>query len=32
MKLLICELFGSTELIKNEGVFAGQSCGIKYSV
>jgi ribosomal protein S4E len=32
MKQLTCEMCGSTELIKNEGVFVCQSCGTKYSV
>lgn len=32
MKQLTCELCGSTDLIKKEGVFICQSCGTKYSV
>lgn len=32
MKRLICEMCGSTDLIKQEGVFVCQSCGCKYSV
>lgn len=32
MKKLACELCGSVDLIKNEGVFVCQSCGSKYSV
>lgn len=32
MKSLACEMCGSTNLIKNEGVFVCQSCGTKYSV
>lgn len=32
MKQLKCEMCGSTELIKQEGVFVCQSCGCKYSV
>lgn len=32
MKQLTCDLCGSTDLIKNEGVFVCQSCGSKYSV
>lgn len=32
MKQLVCEMCGSTELIKQEGMFVCQSCGIKYSV
>ena len=32
MKRLVCEMCGSTELIKQEGVFVCQSCGCKYSV
>ena len=32
MKRLVCEMCGSTELIKQDGVFVCQSCGCKYSV
>ena len=32
MKALTCEMCGSTNLVKNEGVFVCQSCGTKYSV
>lgn len=32
MKKLICEMCGSSELMKQEGVFVCQSCGTKYSV
>lgn len=32
MKKLICEMCGSTELIKQDGVFTCQYCGCKYSV
>lgn len=32
MKQLTCEMCGSTDLIKQEGVFVCQTCGIKYSV
>ena len=32
MKQLKCEMCGSNELIKQEGVFVCQSCGCKYSV
>lgn len=32
MKQLVCEMCGSTELIKQDGVFVCQSCGCKYSV
>lgn len=32
MKPLTCEMCGSTNLIKEEGVFVCQSCGTKYSV
>ena len=32
MKALTCEMCGSTNLIKEEGVFVCQSCGTKYSV
>ena len=29
MKQLTCEMCGSTELLKQEGVFVCQSCGCK---
>lgn len=32
MKPLTCEMCGSTNMIKHEGVFVCQSCGTKYSV
>ena len=32
MKALTCEMCGSTNLIKSEGVFVCQHCGTKYSV
>lgn len=32
MKQLRCEMCGSTDLVKQEGVFVCQSCGCKYSV
>ena len=32
MKQLVCEMCGSTDLLKEEGVFVCQSCGCKYSV
>lgn len=32
MKRLTCEMCGSTDLIKQNGVFVCQSCGCKYSV
>ena len=32
MKQLVCEMCGSTELIKQDGVFVCQTCGCKYSV
>ena len=32
MKQLTCDLCGSTDLVKNDGVFVCQSCGSKYSV
>ena len=32
MKRLICEMCGSPDLIKQDGVFVCQSCGCKYSV
>lgn len=32
MKQLVCEMCGSTELLKQDGVFVCQSCGTKYSV
>ena len=32
MKQLTCEMCGSTDLLKQEGVFVCQTCGMKYSV
>jgi len=32
MKQLTCEMCGSTDLLKQDGVFVCQSCGTKYSV
>ena len=32
MKQLTCEMCGSTELLKQDGVFVCQTCGCKYSV
>ena len=32
MKRLVCEMCGSADLLKTEGVFVCQSCGTKYSV
>ena len=32
MKKLTCEMCGSTDLIKSEGVFVCQSCGLKYTI
>lgn len=32
MKQLICEMCGSTDLMKQDGVFVCQSCGTKYSI
>lgn len=32
MKQLTCEMCGSTELVKQDGVFVCQTCGAKYSV
>lgn len=32
MKQLACEMCGSTDLMKQDGVFVCQSCGMKYSV
>ncbi|MBU5626197.1 hypothetical protein KQI82_04580 [Oscillibacter sp. MSJ-2] len=32
MKQLTCEMCGSTELLKQDGVFVCQSCGTKYSI
>ena len=32
MKQLICEMCGSADLIKQDGVFVCQTCGCKYSV
>ena len=32
MKQLTCEMCGSTDLMKQDGVFVCQTCGCKYSV
>lgn len=32
MKNLTCEMCGVADLIKQEGVFVRQNCGMKYSV
>lgn len=32
MKRLTCEMCGSTDLVKEDGVFVCQSCGCKYSI
>lgn len=32
IKALVCEMCGSTDLIKQNGLFVCQSCGIKYSM
>ena len=32
MKKMTCEMCGSTDLVKQDGVFVCQSCGCKYSV
>ena len=32
MKQLTCEMCGSTDLLKQDGVFVCQTCGTKYSV
>ena len=32
MKQLTCEMCGSTDLMKQDGVFVCQTCGTKYSV
>ena len=32
MKHLVCEMCGSTDLVKQDGVFVCQTCGTKYSV
>lgn len=32
MKALVCEMCGSTDLVKENGLFVCQSCGIKYSL
>lgn len=31
MKALVCEMCGSTDLVKENGLFVCQSCGIKYT-
>ena len=32
MKKLVCEMCGSSDLLKQDGVFVCQGCGCKYSV
>lgn len=32
MKQMVCEMCGSTDLIKQDGVFVCQTCGTKYSI
>lgn len=32
MKQLICELCGSSDLVKSDGMFVCQECGTKYTV
>ena len=32
MKQLTCEMCGSTDMIKQDGVFICQTCGMKYTV
>ena len=32
MKQITCEMCGSTDLIKHDGVYSCQTCGTKYSV
>ena len=32
MKQLTCEMCGSTDIVKQDGLFVCQSCGIKYSI
>ena len=32
MKAIVCELCGSNDLIKEEGIFVCQHCGTKYSL
>ena len=32
MKRLVCEMCGSNDLLKKDGVFECQSCGTKYTV
>ena len=32
MKQLTCEMCGSTDIVRQNGVFVCQSCGTKYSV
>ena len=32
MKRITCEMCGSTDLVKKDGLFECQSCGTKYSV
>lgn len=32
MKQLVCEMCGSKDLVKQDGIFVCQACGTKYSV
>lgn len=32
MKVLVCEMCGSNEFIKQDGLYVCQSCGTKYTV
>ena len=32
MKQLVCEMCGSNDLVKDNGLFVCQSCGCKYTV
>lgn len=32
MKQLTCEMCGSTDIMKQDGVFVCQACGCKYSI
>ena len=32
MKQLVCEMCGSTDIVKQDGLFVCESCGVKYSL
>ena len=32
MKKLVCEMCGSSDMVKQDGMFVCQTCGVKYSL